>query len=381
MPYLDGLRGVTIILVLWFHAGGLFRGGFIGVDIFFVLSGFLITSLLIKEYDENQRIYLGRFYMRRALRLLPALVVMLAAWGAFCLFFGEDTYKTWRDIGIVFFYAGNWARAYDLHLSHTLGHTWSLAIEEQFYILWPLIFIVLRYLGCSMRTLLFLTLGAAVVSTAVGGWWYYTGMAALDKAQLSSFGYRAARSQIVMRLYNGLDTHSSGLLVGCALAFFMSGYKPAIQARAKGIHAASLAAAVVLIIIAFTAKWSSGLMFAGGYLVVAIASAIIIASLCITENNPIRKVLEHKWIVYLGRISYGLYLWHYPIYYVVDIYLNTFNSPIRWPVKLTVGTAVALGVTYLSFRFIETPILSLKSHFQAPARTAKPAREPDQASS
>jgi peptidoglycan/LPS O-acetylase OafA/YrhL len=372
MPFLDGLRGIAIILVLWYHAGGLFRGGFLGVDIFFVLSGFLITSLLIKEYLENKRLFLGRFFMRRALRLIPPLVVLLAVWGTVSILTGDDPQRTMRDIAIVFFYGGNWARAWDLGLAHSLGHTWSLSIEEQFYILWPVLFILLMRLGCSLRMLLALTMAAALATTALGAWWYHQAIALVEQAQLHPKARELVLGRVTMRLYNGLDTHSSGLLIGCALACFMSHWRAWMQRHAKPLTTASLIAAGVVVIAAFSVKWSEFYMFAGGFLLFALATATVMLGVCATETNPIRKVLQFSWLVKLGRLSYALYLWHYPVYHVIDIFLDATQSPVRWPVKLIVGGSISLLITIISYRYIEMPILTLKTQFQAPKLLSMP---------
>ena len=161
VPALDGIRGIAIICVMIMHSGfKLFKGGFIGVDIFFVLSGFLITYLLVREYDRHdEQVNLKAFYARRALRLGPALILMLignSLWGIF-FFTPAESMSNLEDALIALFYMANWARAFEIHAPRFLGHTWSLSIEEQFYILWPMIFLLL------MRCIRSRALVAAVV--------------------------------------------------------------------------------------------------------------------------------------------------------------------------------------------------------------------------
>src|SRR5690606_29978886 len=205
-PALDGLRGIAIMMVMIFHATPqMLIGGFIGVDIFFVLSGFLITTLLIREQDFNQRVNLGRFYFRRLLRLAPALLFLLAVFSCASLYFlvHEVRQKFIVDTGITFLYLSNWARAFGLHPPDYLGHTWSLAIEEQFYLLWPLLLMLM--MKCARRRTVWLLLTFGLVGCALA--WRI---------------YLSINDATAMRLYNGLDTRADALMIGCALAILLS---------------------------------------------------------------------------------------------------------------------------------------------------------------
>ena len=142
VPALDGLRGLAVLLVVLFHAAAPpFQGGFVGVDMFFVLSGYLITNLLLQEYQQQGRIDFGRFYLRRFLRLMPALLFMTATFAlvASWQLEGEPLRQALGEIPWAVSYLANWARAWDLIPMFYLVHTWSLAIEEQFYLLWPVV--------------------------------------------------------------------------------------------------------------------------------------------------------------------------------------------------------------------------------------------------
>jgi len=222
---LDGMRGIAVLLVMLTHArygAPYLQGGSIGVDIFFVLSGFLITYLLVREHDRHgHRISLWKFYARRALRLGPALVLLLIvlALGG-CLFFDPETARSnLIDVAITVVYAVNWARAFDIP-PKLLRHAWSLSIEEQFYLLWPLILIVmLRAISSRQRIATVILLGAVVS---------YLWRVAL-----------ALQGASVQRLFNGLDTRADSLLVGCALGLVLGSnlireeIRPVIAAKLK----------------------------------------------------------------------------------------------------------------------------------------------------
>lgn len=345
LPYLDGLRGVAILLVLVFHTNGPFlKGGFIGVDVFFVLSGFLITSLLIKEWDRHGFIGLGHFYMRRALRLLPAVVLLLAVFLGVSWFVAEDFRKSALDAAIVLFYGANWARAMGRPM-FALGHTWSLSIEEQFYLLWPLIFIVVMKVGLYRRVLAWGVLAAAVALAWV-------------RIVLQRHGAPTER------LYNGLDTHADPLLVGCSLAFFVSACGMDRLARSKWIGLAGYAGLAGLLVAAFTTRFDSRGMFLGGYLLIAIAAAALIAELLARPQSALGTALQWPALVKLGRISYGVYLWHFPIYKVLMAWHDRYQWHVRWPLYLFGGGTLAIVIAMLSYHFIEVPFLRLKKKFQ-----------------
>jgi len=345
LPYLDGLRGIAILMVLVYHAHGpLFKGGYIGVDIFFVLSGFLITSLLIKEWDRTGRIGLGHFYMRRALRLIPAVVALLVVFLAVSWFVSDDFRRCVRDALIVLFYAANWVRATGENL-YALGHTWSLSIEEQFYLLWPLMFVGLRKAKLSRPSLAWLLLAAAVASAIARIVLHFNG--ASDE-----------------RLYNGLDTHADGLLLGCSLAFFLTESRLESLATRAWVKPAGFAAMATLLAISLVVKDDAAVMFLGGFFVVVVAAAVVIIDLQSRANTVARKVTEWPALVKLGRISYGVYLWHFPIYKVLFDLRKQYGWSARWPLYLFVGGPIAIGVAVVSYRFLEIPFLRLKKKFQ-----------------
>jgi peptidoglycan/LPS O-acetylase OafA/YrhL len=201
LPSLDGLRGLAILAVMLNNARYL-PGGFLGVDIFFVLSGFLITALLLQEWQRTGTIRLGAFYARRALRLLPALFALLAlvlvAPGLFYL-----AAPPWKDAAIAALYATNWVNAFSLRNMAILDHTWSLTVEEQFYVLWPPLVPVLLALRVRRRWILSMVLLGISVSTSL---------------RLLLWDGPAS----IKRLYYGLGTRLDALLVGCLVALLVS---------------------------------------------------------------------------------------------------------------------------------------------------------------
>lgn len=325
IPSFDGLRGISILLILLLHgrlAGA--ENGYIGVDIFFVLSGYLITALLAKEHDDTQSISLIKFYQRRTLRLFPALVLMCVLFLAYSAVFLPDFSARLRETAQAFMYITNWSRALGLGDSKYLGHTWSLGIEEQFYLLWPILFIVLSQLPRGRTLAFFAALALA-------------GAAALWRARLGIQGASA------MRLYNGFDTRSDAIFIGCALALVpwrLTDWWP--------VGVAVLVATFILL------PWDDQILLFGGYTVVAIAAAFVIGGAAQTDT-AISRGLSFAPLVAIGRVSYGLYLFHFPIYVAVaqkfgwnPWYLNT------------VGLGLASLVAVLSFRYLERPSLDAR---------------------
>ena len=283
VPALDGLRGIAIAAVIGEHFFAL-RGGFYGVDLFFVLSGFLITTLLLEENDRG-RIHLRGFYERRARRLLPALVAFLVV----AALFGARKYGVAHLsvlISASLFYVGNLACFFrgDLMAGTPFGHLWSLAQEEQFYLVWPLLLIqLLRRFG--ERALLAVLAAAFVCLVA------YTG--ALGAA---GAGWH--------RLNFAPDTHASGLVLGCAAAL--------IRRRGSSVRGGAAALALFVAAAALgaqTVAWSTV-----GLPVVEVACAVMV--LAASQPGSFARALSLRPLVYLGAISYSLYVWHYLIRWI-----------------------------------------------------------------
>ena len=342
-PSLDGLRAVAILSVLAVHTihvygWPLLKGGSLGVDVFFVLSGFLITSLLLEEWSGDGQINLRNFYLRRALRLVPALVALLTVlfFTAHLLLAPAEAARTLRAIPISFLYLSDLAIAFgDNHQLGALKHTWSLAVEEQFYLLWPPLFYLALKSGLSRRTIFGLTLLLIVAAVLH--------RAALWEGPVS-----------IPRTYYSIDTRADALLVGCATGMALSwGF-----VRACPGWLAALAVLTLEFMLLFT-DYATPFMHKGGFTVAAVATSCVIVGVLLRPSGLFRGVLEARALVWVGRVSYGLYLWHYPSFKAVQ-YLSA-----PWPVKLAVALIVTFAVTALSFYLLEKPILRLKSRYAA----------------
>ena len=326
-PVLDGLRSIAILPVMLTHAGvRQIGGGNFGVDIFFVLSGFLITGKLLEEWRRDGRIRLKNFYWRRGVRLLPALFLLLAAWIVYVLCFDPKA-------GILFslyalFYAANWVRAYHLADNPGLGHTWSLSIEEQFYLIWPPVLIMLLKSGRS-RHVVFRLLVVGVIAASL--WRAYLWQRGAD----------------IARLYNGTDTRADGLLVGCALAFAL--YSGFIKKWSYLLAAPCLLIVLSVIVFDIPKRFQYR---DGGWTILAVMIAGLIWSLVSSgRKEVVHMMLESAPLVWIGKISYGLYLWHFPLFNIV-------GSDRPWPryTIFTVKIAGTFAVAALSYYLVEQPI-------------------------
>ena len=335
VPAFDGLRAIAVLSVMLFHAQpGWLRGGFLGVDIFFVLSGYLITRLLLVEYGARGRIAWRRFYARRALRLVPALVLMLIAYCAWMSLVPDvDMAAHGRDALLAFLYVSNWARAFDGYALHYLGHTWSLAVEAQFYLLWPLLVLAVLRRNAAPTSL---AAWAAVLAIASWG------------ARLALLGSGAS----LERMYNGLDSHADGLMAGALLAAVWTGASRWWEELPAGARRALLAAAVALLgaLIAradWTSPWMSGL----GYVAVSLTVVLVLLALGSAQPSLLGRLLSIRALVWVGTISYGLYLWHFPVLRVLQDW-----EVGGWPLVLA-GFALTFVLAAASYHFVERPLL------------------------
>ncbi|NTU57998.1 MAG: acyltransferase [Chlorobiaceae bacterium] len=342
---LDGLRGIAVSLVFLFHADipG-FSGGFIGVDIFFVLSGFLITILLLQENRNRFPSGLGYFYMRRILRLMPGLVFMLLTFLAFSIFYfrsPNDIARQFQDAMIALFYSSNWTRALGLHRPEILGHTWSLAIEEQFYLLWPILLMIIS--GLSMRYRSFV-IG---ISLALSwGWRVY-------------LLYAGASWD---RLYNGLDCRADMLLTGCLLASLLNAGALKSWKQSRLVSSATLSIALFTVaIMANKADWQQPPLYIWQFGAAEFATALIILELVSVPEGILSSILSAKPLAWLGSISYGIYLWHYPILWFLQ------KTPFSKPQQAVLAALLTLGFSLFSWRLIERPFLRLKERFRRQA--------------
>lgn len=356
MPGLDGLRGCAVLTVMIFHAWpAALTGGMIGVDLFFVLSGFLISLLLVEEFRRNGTIGFRRFYMRRCLRLLPAFVVMLLVFLGYCLlnFEGRALQRYLQSAALAVTYTSNWARALSLNPVEGLGHTWSLAMEEQFYLFWPMLLLGLLRLGAGPRQLV-----GAILLLALASWGW--------RLLLAWHGAGADR------LYNGLDTRLDALMVGCALGaaqgygLLATLYRP-FAGRLLGL--AAVPAIIYLVVIANHAHyWIDMRLYYWMLALVELSAACLVLNVLCHRGGWVDCLLSLRPLAWLGSISYGLYLWHFPIYVFMR---NAGASP--WRVLL-LGSLATLLLACLSYYLLERPFLRLKRRYAAAAPQA-PRRE------
>lgn len=345
-PVLDGVRGISILLVLIHHTEfitpisfSILRGGFLGVDIFFVLSGFLITSILVEEFEDTGTLSFLRFYIRRALRLLPAVAAVLlfsAAVGS-VLGFTRIGLTGWRVLSIVGYFT-NWVRAYETPDLWFLTHFWSLAIEEQFYLFWPFLLIGLLRAGMKRRAVL-LTVTALILCSVVL-------MAALHSSGAT-----------VLRLYTGSDTRAHSLLVGCwfSLALHWGYLRTESWRRYQAFASFSF---IVLITASFLVSSGNPVLYMGGSLLVAMCAGILILALVVSDQTRLTALFTNPVLLWLGQRSYGLYIWHWPFFYLCA-YLG------RPALAIPGGIIGALAAAALSYRFIELPFLTMKARFSS----------------
>ncbi|RXK53658.1 acyltransferase [Oleiharenicola lentus] len=347
-PALDGLRTIAVGIVLCAHGGvPWFRSGGVGVDIFFVLSGFLITTILSTERQRTGAIAFRNFYARRFLRLAPALVLTCAVVAVAKPAFGEPFPGT--DIAFALSYTANWVQAlYHYHLTW-LNHCWSLAIEEQFYLIWPLVILGVERIGRSPAAKAGLLLGGAAVIAVYRAW--HVGVWTDE------------------RINFGLDTRMDSLMTGAALAYAVQAWRnaPGGTGAPRGLAWVSpvlgrvLAplALVTLFLIPNIVTWYSPWMGWIGYVLVAGLAATVLADLVLGRHSLLAPVLATRPMVFVGKISYGLYLLHLPVYFAVEKLIPEAPLAVRLGWKVSVSLALATA----SYFWLERRFLALKSKF------------------
>lgn len=355
-PALDGVRGVSILVVLFEH-GYLFkygRGGFLGVDIFFVLSGLLITSLLAQEWQETGSLSFKKFYARRALRLLPALFALVIFTTIQTLIFPPEAGRlaVFRHLLGVLFYVENWAGGYTV-----IGHTWSLSIEEQFYILWPLIFFLLLKLRLTPRKII------VVLAVMIG-------LVVIHRARMfySRYGFVLPQFDLsLLRLYTGTDTRCDSLLIGCIAGILFSwGMLPTRKSflakwRIVTLLSCGLISAAIIIVPIF---WNY--LYLGGFTVFGLLVAMSTLFILIANQSFLSKLMQWSVLTWFGRLSYSLYLWHVTVY---SAYVNNFGPlPIKsYTLKIGIPLAIkfagSVALACASYYLIEQPFLRMKKRF------------------
>ena len=344
VPALDGVRAFAVLAVLAFH-GGLpgASGGFLGVDAFFVLSGYLITALLLAERQRTGRIALASFWGRRARRLLPALLLVLVTVTLTApLFLPGPEVRLLRGEGLAaLFYVANWALLFrdQDYFTQTaapspLGHTWSLGIEEQFYLLWPLVLILVLATRGAHRLLLTLCLSGAAASTLA-----------------VAFLYQAADPS---RAYYGTDTRATGLLLGASLATWLATRtRRGVATRHRVLRSVPVLVACAGLAWLWThASGESLLLYRGGLAVHALCVVVVLAHVAMIPAGLPARLLSLTPLLNLGRISYGVYLWHWPVFVAADAEHTGLDG---WNL-FGLRCALTLALATLSYRLVERPL-------------------------
>ncbi|WP_214816943.1 acyltransferase family protein [Exiguobacterium sp. s59] len=342
MPGLDGLRTFAVLAVILYHLNVPYiSGGFLGVDVFFVLSGYLITGILIREWTKTGTIDLKKFYIARFRRLLPALILMLSLVMTYVTLFDRSLLDTVRQDSLAALaYVNNWWYIFhEVSYFESFGkpsplqNLWSLSIEEQFYAVWPLILLV----GLAFRKRLLQLVATLLLVSAT--WMAFRYVPEADPS----------------RVYYGTDTRLFGLLMGAMLAF---GWRPDTFKQVIpniGRHILNVSGAISLIVIVgIIARVNAydAFLYYGGFLLIAFLSAILIAAVA-HPATIWSRLFGSAWLRVIGTRTYGIYLWHYPVIILTTPLerLGTF-SPL-----LAIGqVALTLLIAELSYRFIETPI-------------------------
>lgn len=343
---LDGLRALAVGAVIIYHvAPGFMQGGFLGVDVFFVVSGFLITTLLLRELRKTNRLDLKKFWVRRARRLIPALVVLVITVVPIAALIHRDLLVgIGRQVAGALTFSSNWLEI--AHGSSYFDNTspllfknfWSLAVEEQFYLFWPLLFILVMALARHWKARVGIALGLAVLSAVLMG--------------------VLAGGDDFTRVYYGTDTHLFGLALGVALAFSWSPANGTWLASTPWQRYSWLAgplALLGLLALMFFLSDQSLLAYRGGILLASILTAIVIASM-LSPASVLANVGENRVLSWIGTRSYGLYLWHWPVLVMVRTLFPTAINSAMWWMQSVLAVVVTGVICEASHRYVETPV-------------------------
>lgn len=336
---LDGLRGFAILAVVLVHLfPNLLPGGFLGVDIFFVLSGFLITSLLLKEYNQNQRIDLRGFYIRRVRRLLPALVAFLVIFGVYAKFQYSAEEFTKYSIGAFssLAYVHNWIVGYTSYSSASINHFWSLSVEEQFYLFWPLIVLFglrKRHCGSSLIRIFLATLLFVVCL----------------RVAFIEFGVHP------LTIYCSTFSRMDGMIIGALLAYLLASAEKncfLMSELSRYSRYLSLFALAPIFLSMITLSTSALSTYTWGISLTCLCTCVVILDVFTNENGLVRAALGWKPLVQLGKISYGVYIWHYPI----NCELARLGVTSFW--RACACILLTLVVSVVSYHFFEIPLIN-----------------------
>jgi len=352
VPAIDGLRGLAVLVVVIYH---FFRnvtpGGFMGVDMFFVLSGFLITSLLLRERAVTGTVNLLQFWKRRVRRIFPAAFTVLFIVTALAGLIGGDVAVGLVNqfIGTVFF-ANNWVQiaGSESYFADSgvqiFAHYWSLAVEEQFYVIFPLLFLVLARLRPRIAKF---AIGVLIIVSFVLMLRFYDPTA--DPT----------------RVYYGTDTHSFGLLIGVLVAYLTTSTNPESASDSWPVTALrnhplltqiiAAIAFIALLIMVFTVADTAPITYRGGLLLASSLTAIVLTTL-LAEIGPVHTIMSHPALRWLGERSFSLYLWHWPIVMLIkQLFMNNRMAVSQWTIG-AIAFALSIPIAHYSYMWIETPI-------------------------
>ena len=354
LPSIDSLRALAVLAVIIYHVDvNYLPGGFLGVDLFFVLSGYLISSLIIKEYRKTGSLNLYNFYIRRARRLLPAVYFMITVGLVVMVLFNEVLLrKSHLDAIFGYIYSSNWWYIFHkLDYFDSFGaqspfkHLWSLAIEEQFYMIFPLLFLLVNRKKKSKdgtyklnKNFLYVILGLILVSLI---------------AHILLFDINN-----ISRIYFGTDTRAFSLLVGVvgAILYPMERLHAKVTLQQNMVYSvvSLVSIATLITVMIYTSEYNT-LLYRGGFLLVAILGLIVIISSG-KQHTLMSRLLSFKPVVFIGKISYSLYLWHFPVL-VLTTPVSEIGNPNIFFVILRIVLTFAVAI--VSYVFVETPIRKL----------------------
>ena len=354
LPSIDSLRALAVLAVIIYHVDvNYLPGGFLGVDLFFVLSGYLISSLIIKEYRKTGSLNLYNFYIRRARRLLPAVYFMITVGLVVMVLFNEVLLrKSHLDAIFGYIYSSNWWYIFHkLDYFDSFGaqspfkHLWSLAIEEQFYMIFPLLFLLVNRKKKSKdgtyklnKNFLYVVLGLILVSLL---------------AHILLFDINN-----ISRIYFGTDTRAFSLLVGVvgAILYPMERLHAKVTPQQNMLYSvvSLVSIATLITVMIYTSEYNT-LLYRGGFLLVAILGLIVIISSG-KQHTLMSRLLSFKPVVFIGKISYSLYLWHFPVL-VLTTPVSEIGNPNIFFVILRIVLTFAVAI--VSYVFVETPIRKL----------------------
>lgn len=331
---LDGLRGIAVLAVLVFHGSvGLSLNGYVGVDVFFCLSGFLITTLLLQERDRTHGIDLRAFYVRRVLRLFPALVATVVGVLALGATIDDPGRVAGGALAATAYYANWWI--YTGHSAPLLEHTWTLSLEEHFYLAWPILLVLMLSRSHARRLV-----GAGGVVLLLA---------------LMTLHWPASIDAV-------RDCYQRGtpIVWGCLLALGLHGpwqrHGSSGAARLAGLAAAPALASLLVVMVMphrLPERWMTGVTSIPGVLAV-----VVVAGVVLTPQSWGARALSWPVLTWVGRRSYGVYLYHFPI---VSVFLHQVHHPAGENVRAVAGMAFSLAVAAASYRWIEQPFLRLKA--------------------